>query len=581
MFNTYSPKLIQLSTWAKFQSLSGNTPILLIAIDRAEIGTKTSVQISTETNSTETVKDTLEKDFYGFVLDIGGQKTELEEAILISFWDIEKIQQFEKKLQDLNDRNCGQDRVLWSCLLTVKKETIAGFELGKMVSINYGPILNEGINKNLLNANTFDRDKVIFRAQDDTSTLKNDSKVDSQNQNTYCTELGLDKKEADKNKGNSESDKNERDQDSLAQDYLDFRKVELENYFVTCHQISRWVDKNLKNISYYLFEPYLKDDFSLVWQENTSAQPNLELFKSVSSALADSYQQNLKKLGFNKYYRKIYMPNRWTLDIRKDSETLLKEMKKNARYAIKQAQKQGIACDFAKTETQKKLALEKFYQLLQKTAKKQNFHIPKKTHFEKILAAFEDNAQIYWSYIAQNIQEENSQNIEEKRDSEHSLENCLSMALICTDSNQNYIDMLGLGTKFDGDSGNESKNEKGACEISVIKTEKNIQKHKAAYYLWAASDPEKLNNKIPAQHPVLWRAILESQKLGCSHFDFWGLDQNPLYVDREGKSYGYDTFKTGFGGFYQQILSPFFVVKSLWRFYLIDWISRFRFWIMR
>lgn len=71
----------------------------------------------------------------------------------------------------------------------------------------------------------------------------------------------------------------------------------------------------------------------------------------------------------------------------------------------------------------------------------------------------------------------------------------------------------------------------------------------SAYYLHAASTNE-VKNAFPA-HALIWQAILDAKKAGLKYFDFWGIAPTD---DPKHPWAGFTFFKTGFGGFRQDVV---------------------------
>ncbi|MGL5831190.1 MAG: lipid II:glycine glycyltransferase FemX [Candidatus Altimarinota bacterium] len=91
------------------------------------------------------------------------------------------------------------------------------------------------------------------------------------------------------------------------------------------------------------------------------------------SPLMDDNQENLKMFaehGFkNAPVHMMHPELDWSLDISKDEKTLLKEMRKNNRYGINKAKKDGVQIEVGATQEM----LDIFYQLHEETAKRQGF----------------------------------------------------------------------------------------------------------------------------------------------------------------------------------------------------------------
>jgi lipid II:glycine glycyltransferase (peptidoglycan interpeptide bridge formation enzyme) len=191
----------------------------------------------------------------------------------------------------------------------------------------------------------------------------------------------------------------------------------------------------------------------------------------------------LANLGLQPAATNTQAENRWILDITPDEEALLNDMRKNTRYAIRRARKEGVTVE-SSTDPEE---LSKFWKLMQKTVEDQNFVPHAKSYYEKQLASFskEGDYRIYWSHLDGEI---------------------LAAALI----------------PFYGES---------------------------AYYLHASSD-DKIKNTFPA-HALIWQAILDAKQAGLTYFDFWGIAPTD---DPDHPWAGFTFFKTGFGGFRQDVI---------------------------
>jgi lipid II:glycine glycyltransferase (peptidoglycan interpeptide bridge formation enzyme) len=77
----------------------------------------------------------------------------------------------------------------------------------------------------------------------------------------------------------------------------------------------------------------------------------------------------IKTLGFKQAAMSVQAEKNWKLDISKDSQILLNEMRKSTRYEIKKAEKDGVVVRFSKDEKD----FETFWEIFQITVKKQGF----------------------------------------------------------------------------------------------------------------------------------------------------------------------------------------------------------------
>jgi peptidoglycan pentaglycine glycine transferase (the first glycine) len=90
-----------------------------------------------------------------------------------------------------------------------------------------------------------------------------------------------------------------------------------------------------------------------------------------------------------------------------------------------------------------------------------------------------------------------------------------------------------------------------------------------AYYHHGAS----LASKVPASYLVLWEAIREAKKRGCTTFNFWGFVDNPKHP-----WFGTTRFKQGFGGYKETYLhcQDLPLSKSYWIAWIIEKLRRWK-----
>jgi lipid II:glycine glycyltransferase (peptidoglycan interpeptide bridge formation enzyme) len=108
----------------------------------------------------------------------------------------------------------------------------------------------------------------------------------------------------------------------------------------------------------------------------------------------DENKRKLTEEGFVEADRHIQANHKWLLDITKDEETLMAEMRKNTRYSVKRALKDGVV--IRKSASLKDFQL--FQDTLAQTAKRKKFYT-KSIQLEKefnILASHE-NMLLFWA----------------------------------------------------------------------------------------------------------------------------------------------------------------------------------------
>lgn len=126
----------------------------------------------------------------------------------------------------------------------------------------------------------------------------------------------------------------------------------------------------------YIFLPYaVVDDekmrFLLPCLKQLAKEINVDFIR-ISPLIDENYgnKKMFQELGFrNAPVHMMHPELLWILDLSKDEKVLLKEMRKNTRYSLKQAEKMDISVTSGVTE----LMLDKFYKIHQETSKRQGF----------------------------------------------------------------------------------------------------------------------------------------------------------------------------------------------------------------
>ena len=216
-------------------------------------------------------------------------------------------------------------------------------------------------------------------------------------------------------------------------------------------------------------------------------------FIRLDPLIPDTVDNNsmLRRLGLKRSATNTQAENKWILDITPDEETLLNNMRKNTRYAIRRSHKEGVVVNSSTDPND----FDKFWPLFLRTVDAQNFIPHTKTYYIKQIEAFQNDQtyHIYWATYQGKI---------------------LATALIAS---------------F-GDS---------------------------AYYLHAASSNEQ-RNVFPA-HALIWKIIQDAKVRGQRYFDFWGIAPTD---DPRHPWAGFTFFKTGFGGFRQDVVRAYDVPLS-------------------
>jgi len=115
-------------------------------------------------------------------------------------------------------------------------------------------------------------------------------------------------------------------------------------------------------------------------------------FVRVCSLLLDTEENRamFKNIGFRNAPIHQHPELSWMIDIEKDEEEILKEMRKTTRHAIRKGEKDGVKI----TLSNNKDDLGKFWTLYEETVKRQHFTPFSKRYLEKEFDAFSENDRI-------------------------------------------------------------------------------------------------------------------------------------------------------------------------------------------
>jgi len=282
------------------------------------------------------------------------------------------------------------------------------------------------------------------------------------------------------------------------------------------------------------------------------AETTWELPLLSSSVMMNSFQ-HLKEIP-----KQVRDDNNLTLNNKrfKTDDELLSAMRKTTRYLIRKAIRDGVIIK----KTTDPNALKIFYQLYQKTAKREKFTPFSFNFIKNEFEAFSkaNNVMIFLVKIPKTITNVEAEVIPpadnaikvNNQTNKIKLNNLLS-------SNQNYSKNLQISI-----DGRETKTGTVIASSLIFFTKL------AAFYHQGAS----LHTKIPATYLLQWEAIKEAKNRGCQLYNFWGIydEQRP---QRTPKSWqGLTLFKTGFSGQIKRFLSTqdYVVSKKYYFNYILE-----------
>lgn len=105
----------------------------------------------------------------------------------------------------------------------------------------------------------------------------------------------------------------------------------------------------------------------------------------------------LKNLKFHPAPKNIQAKHRWIIDITKDKETLLSDMRKNTRYSIRRSAKENVETEY----TTEKESFKDFWPLFQETVEKHGFNTHPKSYFEKLFKHFDKEGSLRFYFTKQ------------------------------------------------------------------------------------------------------------------------------------------------------------------------------------
>lgn len=211
--------------------------------------------------------------------------------------------------------------------------------------------------------------------------------------------------------------------------------------------------------------------------------------------IGQGIEKNLENLSFKKLHYDIEPSQTLILDITKSEEELLAQMHEKWRYNIRLAERKGVEIKNFQFPPTKPRVLDKvgtipnfqyeaFWNLLEKTSKRQKIKIHPKEYYHKQL---EINSEDFKAHLF--VAEYESQAI--------------------------------------------------AANIVVFFGQR-------ATYLHGATSAE--NREAMAPHLLQWKQIREARRRGCAEYDFWGIVNEHTLDKRKKFWEGFTRFKKGFGG---------------------------------
>ena len=245
-----------------------------------------------------------------------------------------------------------------------------------------------------------------------------------------------------------------------------------------------------------------KEEFSFI-----RIAPSLEKTEENIKIFAD--------LNFRTAQIYIHSENFWVLDLGKNEEELLANMRKTTRYLIRKAVKDGVIIE-KRGDSQ---AVEKFQKIYEETVKREKFSGYSDTYIKKEFESFNKSGD--------------------------------ALILLGKVKNSDFNQFQPISTNFNYLAG-----------ALLLFT------NSGAFYHQGAS----IHTKIPVPYLLHWEGIKEAKKRGCKFYNFWGVIQPGRTPRNWG---GLTLFKQGFGGYQIDfvptqdfIISPKYYLTYLYEKYL-------------
>lgn len=115
-----------------------------------------------------------------------------------------------------------------------------------------------------------------------------------------------------------------------------------------------------------------------------------------------AYEAGIKLFENEKKSKNSYLPrDTLILDLDKNEEELLKEMKQKGRYNIKIAKNAGLEIrkNYITDGSQCRLVLDSFYNILKETGSRDGFHLHAKSFYENFMKIVGENAILYSAHL--------------------------------------------------------------------------------------------------------------------------------------------------------------------------------------
>ncbi len=281
-------------------------------------------------------------------------------------------------------------------------------------------------------------------------------------------------------------------------------------YILLCASVFRYSLPKKKSYLYIHYGPVVKKEvsieklqeafFVLLSELKKIAKKNKSIFLKVEQ---ENSPINLENLKFRKSKKDIQARETLILNIEREEDEILKEMKQKTRYNIKLAKKRGVNIFEV---PQKDAAFSMFYGLLEKTSERNTFRLHPKKYYE------------------------------------------------------NMIDMF-----FNADTNFKERLFFAEYEGKILATAMIGFFGNRATFLHGASSDE--NKNVMAPYLLHWEIIKKAKEAGVKEYDFWGIVTKKTDPKKRKAWQGFSRFKEGFSGDVVEYQGAYdFVFSKFWYF---------------
>ena len=330
---------------------------------------------------------------------------------------------------------------------------------------------------------------------------------------------------------------------------IDFNNTELVDFF------TKELKEYIKNKKGYI----LRIDPYLIYKERDINGDIVEGGTDNSNVV-----NHLLELGFKKVPKGEKEQASWmfSLNIDKDEETLLKEMRQNTRNTIKKAEKIGIDVKEISYDE-----IPEFYKILKETGERKSFNIRDISYYQNMYKLFSPKNEVKFFITELNLKKYIDRIEKEKEE-----------LIIKRDRLEDNRFNAGKIKNYNTDIETLERRIKEAEEIMKDKGQDIIKLSGSMFILikpeivYLSSGNYEEYMKFNSQYLIQWELIKYGIENGFKKHNFYGIPED---INTHPKDYGIYEFKKGFNGYVEELIGEFEYPIS-WKYYLFKLIHKIK-----